>query len=175
MSEIGLENLPEKYQEIAKKKIFTDEEINLGKVKYNDKILHQSKILKYYIDGDRNFKKTQKDLDKLLKKIIKDRKYFFSAKDLALVDTLVKDGFKIPNNLNYKDLSSKYDVPENLIELIKNKQNAFVTLKIVEIIGEDEPHQLDPETIYFITNLLNEMSLIKIRNKVLISALPQRV
>ena len=175
LSEIGLENLPEKYQEIAKKKIFTDEEINLGKVKYNDKILHQSKILKYYIDGDRNFKKTQKDLDKLLKKIIKDRKYFFSAKDLALVDTLVKDGFKIPNNLNYKDLSSKYDVPENLIELIKNKQNAFVTLKIVEIIGEDEPHQLDPETIYFITNLLNEMSLIKIRNKVLISALPQRV
>ena len=80
MSEIGLENLPEKYQEIAKKKIFTDEEINLGKVKYNDKILHQSKILKYYIDGDRNFKKTQKDLDKLLKKIIKDRKYFFSKR-----------------------------------------------------------------------------------------------
>ena len=80
LSEIGLENLPEKYQEIAKKKIFTDEEINLGKVKYNDKILHQSKILKYYIDGDRNFKKTQKDLDKLLKKIIKDRKYFFSKR-----------------------------------------------------------------------------------------------
>ena len=66
-------------------------------------------------------------------------------------------------------------MPENLIELIKNKQNAFVTLKIVEIIGEDEPHQLDPETIYFITNLLNEMSLIKIRNKVLISALPQSI
>ena len=60
------------------------------------------------------------------------------------------------------------------MQLIKNKQNAFVTLKIVEIIGEDEPHELDPETIYFITNLLNEMNLIKIRNKVLISALPQR-
>ena len=59
--------------------------------------------------------------------------------------------------------------------MIEDKQNAFVTLKIVEIIGEDEPHQLDPETIYFITNLLNEMSLTKIRNKVLISALPQRV
>ena len=59
-------------------------------------------------------------------------------------------------------------------ENAKNEQNAFVTLKIVEIIGEDEPHELDPETIYFITNLLNEMNLIKIRNKVLISALPQR-
>ena len=66
-------------------------------------------------------------------------------------------------------------MPDNLVKLIKDKQSAFVALKIVEIIGEDEPHQLDSETIYFITNLLNEMSLTKIRNKVLISALPQRV
>ena len=42
-------------------------------------------------------------------------------------------------------------------------------------MGEDEPYQLDPETIFFITSLLNEMNLIKIRNKVLISALPERV
>ena len=96
-------------------------------------------------------------------------------KILALIDSLIKDGFQIPNNFNYNDLASKYDVPDNLVKLIEKKQNAFVTLKIVEIIGEDEPHQLDPETIYFITNLLNEMSLTKIRNKVLISALPQRV
>ena len=60
------------------------------------------------------------------------------------------------------------------MKLIKSKQNAFVALKIVEIVGEDEPHQLDSETIYFITNLLNEMGLKKIRNKVLISALPKR-
>ena len=175
LKEIGLENLPEKYKEIAKKKILTKDEIILGKVKYNDKILHQSKILKYYIEENGNFKKTQKDLDKLLKKISKDRKYFVSAKDLALVDSLIKDGFKIPSNFNYNDLASKYDVPANLVALINNKQNAFVALKIVEIIGEDEPYQLDSETIYFITNLLNEMSLTKIRNKVLISALPQRV
>ena len=42
----------------------------------------------------------------------------------------------------------------------------------MEIIGEDEPHQLDPETVFFITNLLNKTNLIEIRNKVLISALP---
>ena len=82
---------------------------------------------------------------------------------------------KIPNNFNYKEQVSKFEVPPNLIQLIENKQNAFLALKIIEIIGEDEPYQLDPETIYFITNLLNEMDLIKIRNKVLISALPQRV
>ena len=174
LKEIGLENISERYQEIASTKILTNEEINLGKVKYNDKILHQSKILKFYVDQGINEKKVQKDLDKILKKINRDKKYFLSAKDLALIDSLIKDGFKIPNYINYDELTSKYDVPENLVQLIKNKQNAFVTLKIVEIIGEDEPHELDPETIYFITNLLNEMNLIKIRNKVLISALPQR-
>ena len=47
-------------------------------------------------------------------------------------------------------------------------------MKIVEIIGEDEIYQLDPETIYFVTNLLNKMNLAAIRNKVIISALPER-
>ena len=47
--------------------------------------------------------------------------------------------------------------------------------RLFEIIGEDEPNQLDPETIYFITNLLNKMDLKKIRNIVFNSALPLRV
>ena len=51
----------------------------------------------------------------------------------------------------------------------------FLALKIVEIIGEDEPNQLDPETIYFITNLLNRMDLKQIRNIVFNSALPLRI
>ncbi len=171
---IELKNIPKNYQEIAKKSIILDEqELNLGKIKYNDKILHQSKIIRFYVDSESQ-KKTQKDIDKILKKINKNKKYFFSAKDLALVDSLAKDGFEIPNLSNYKDLASKFDVPKNLLQLIEKKQNGFLALKIVEIIGEDEPYQLDPETIYFITNLLNEMDLINIRNKVIVSALPQR-
>ena len=122
-----------------------------------------------------NEKKTQKEIDKLFKKINKNKKYFYSAKDLALVNTLINDGFKIPSYFKYNDLAAKYEVPENLNKLIQNKQNAFLALKIVEIIGEDEPHQLDPETVFFITNLLNKTNLIEIRNKVLISALPLRV
>ncbi len=171
---IGLKNIPENFKETAENRILSNEEVEFGKVKYNDKILHQSKILKFYIEKEEG-KKIQKDIDKIFKKIGKNRKYFYSAKDLALVDSLIKDGFKIPNNFNYKEQVSKFEVPPNLIQLIENKQNAFLALKIIEIIGEDEPHQLDPETIYFITNLLNETDLIKLRNKVLISALPQRV
>ena len=174
LKEIGFENIPENYKETAEKRILSSTEIKLGKVKYNDKILHQSKIIRFYLENQEE-KKTQKEIDKIFKKISKNKKYFYSAKDLALTESLVKDGFKMPSSFDYRELSSKYNVPENLLQLIKKNQNAFLTLKIVEIIGEDEPDQLDPETIYFITNLLNEMNLIKIRNKVLISALPQRV
>ena len=173
LKEIGLDNIPESYKLVAEK-IINGEGAKLKKVKYNDKVLHQSRIIKVYIENE-NEKKIQKDIDKIFKRISKNRKYFFSAKDLALIDSLVKDGFKIPENFDKEELASKYEVPKNLLQLIKKQQNAFLVLKIVEIIGEDEPYQLDPETIYFITNLLNEMDLIEIRNKILISALPQRV
>ena len=174
IEEIGIDNLPEKFQETAISRVVSDEDTLLGKVKYNDKILHQSKILKYFIEGE-NKKKVQKDIDKIFKKVSKNKKYFISAKDLALADSLIKDGFSIPQNFKYSELSNKFNIPKNLLKLIDNDQKAFLALKIVEIIGEDEPHQLDPETIYFVTNLLNRMNLVTIRNKVLNSALPLRI
>ena len=174
LKKIGLDNVPEQYKEIAENKLLKNTELQLGKVKYNDKILHQSKIIKFYVENEEG-KKIQKEIDKTFKKINKNKKYFYSAKDLALAQSLVKDGFSIPENFNLSELATKYEVPKNLLQLIDKNQNAFLALKIVEIIGEDEPYQLDPETIYFITSLLNQMDLITIRNKVLISALPQRV
>ena len=173
IEEIGLENIPEEYSEIAKNRVINDDEYFNGKIKYNDKVLHQSKIIKY-LTGNENGKKIQKDIDKIFKKISKNRKYFYSAKDLALADSLIKDGFNLPENFKYEELSKKYDLPKNLVKLIDNNQNAFLALKIVEIIGEDEPYELDPETVYFVTSLLNKMNLIKIRNVVLNSALPLR-
>ncbi len=174
IKEIGIENLPDRYQESALSRIVLEEDLVLGKVKYNDKILHQSKILKYFIEGE-NKKKVQKDIDKIFKKLVRNSKYFISAKDLALADSLIKDGFTLPANFKYDELSKKFEVPENLLKLIDNDQRAFLTLKIVEIIGEDEIYQLDPETIYFVTNLLNKMNLFALRNKILITALPERV
>ena len=173
IEEIGIENLPEDYKETALARIVSDEDLLLGKVRYNDKILHQSKILKYFVEGE-NKKKVQKDIDKIFKKISKNKKYFISAKDLALADALIADGFSLPSSFKFNDLAKKFDVPNNLLQLIDNDQKAFLALKIVEIIGEDEPYELDPETIYFVTNLLNKMNLVKIRNKVLNSALPLR-
>ena len=173
IEEIGVDNLPKNYKEAAISKIVTEEDLLIGKVRYNDKIIHQSKILKYLIEGE-NKKKVQKDIDKIFKRITKNKKYFISAKDLALADTLIADGFTLPSNFKYNKLTEKFNIPNNLLQLIEKDQKAFLALKIVEIIGEDEPYQLDPETVYFVTNLLNKMNLITIRNKVLNSALPLR-
>ncbi len=173
LKEINFEDIPESYQEIVKKNLVSEEEFTLGKIKYDDKILHRSKLIKYYVEGA-NMKKTQKDLDKIYKKIKKNKKYFFSAKDLALIESFAQDGFKIPKDLNYEEISKNYNIPQNLIQLTKNSENAFLTLKIVEIIGEDKISNLDPETIYFIVHLFNKTNLKKLRNEVLISALPLR-
>jgi len=173
IEEIGIKNLPKEYQEVAFNKIVTDEDLLLGKIKYNDKVLHQSKILKYYVEGEEKTK-VQKDIDKIFKKINKNKKYFISAKDLALADALLKDGFLLPSSFKYNELIKRLDVPNNLLRLVDDNQKAFLALKIVEIIGEDEPYELDPETIFFVTNLLNKMNLVILRNKVLNSALPLR-
>ena len=173
LEEINLENIPDSYKEVVQKNIKSKEEFKLGKIKYDDKILHRSRLIKYFTENE-NQKKVQKDLDKIYKKIKKNKKYFYSARDLALVESLAKDGFKIPKDFNYQELLKKYEVPSNLSRLSENNESAFLTLKIVEIIGEDEPNELDSETIYFITNLLNQTNLKKLRNEILISALPQR-
>ena len=173
LKEINLNNVSESYKEVVQKNIITKEELRLGKIKYDDKILHRSRLLRYF-NNEIDQKKAQKDFIRIYKKIKKNRKYFFSAKDLALVESLARDGFEIPKELDYREISKKYSIPSNLLELGKSKQSAFLTLKLVEIIGEDEAYNLDPETIYFITHLLNQNNLKKIRNEILISALPQR-
>ena len=173
LKEFDPSDIPETYKEAVKNKIISEDRFIENKIKYNDKILYKSKVIKYFL-GETDKKKAQKDFNKIYKKISKNRKYFFSAKDIALIDSLKKDGFEIPKSLNYSELSKKYDIPANLLNLAKTNQSAFLALKIVEIIGEDEAHELDPETIYFITYLLNQTELRKLRNEILISALPQR-
>ena len=49
------------------------------KIKFNNDILHQSKLLNYF-NGDYSKSKMEKDVDNYLKKIKKDKKYFFLKK-----------------------------------------------------------------------------------------------
>ena len=61
------------------------------------------------------------------------------------------------------------------VNLLSQNQIGLVMLKIVEIIGEDNIKDLDPETIYFLNRILNDLNLKKIRNNILSEALPVRV
>jgi len=176
LNEIKIDdNISDSYVKLIKRNTISDEEYKLGKIKYNDKILHKSRVIKYFTEKNFSKEKTQKNLNNIYKKIRRNKNYFFSAKDLLLVQSLEKDGFKIPKEIKHKSLSKKYNIPETLSSLLKRGEVGLLCLKFVEIIGEDEIYNLDPETIYFITNLLNEADLIKFRNTVINSSLPSRV
>ena len=62
-----------------------------------------------------------------------------------------------------------------MVDLSDQGQIGLVLLKIIEIIGEDQLADLDPETLYFITATLNKLDLKKIRNNIIIKTLPYRV
>ena len=64
-------------------------------------------MVKFYVEKKVE-KKIQKDINKIFKKIGKNRKYFYSAKDLVLIEALLKDGFEIPSSLKFEDLRAKY-------------------------------------------------------------------
>ena len=87
---------------------------------------------------------------------------------------MAADGVSLPEGLDYSKLSAELTVPKNLYDLVKQNQIGLVMLKIVEIIGEDNISDLDPETIYFLNKILNDLNLKKIRNNILSEALPVR-
>jgi len=174
LREFNKSDIPEAYQEVVNKNIITDKNNIKGKIKYDDKIFHRSRVLKQYTEDDTPKAKTQKNLVSVYKKVRKNKNYFFSAKDLALIQSLEKDGFAIPKEIKHNEMAKKYDIPSGLIDLMKNNEIGLLSLKFVEILGEDKIENLDPETIYFLVNILNQSNLIKYRNKVLAAALPFR-
>ena len=175
LKKIRSSEIPDSFKEVVAKNILEEEEYKLGKIKYDDKVIHRSRIIRFYTEEGTSKQKSQKDLESVYKKIKRNKKYFFSAKDLVLIESLEKDGFKIPKEFDYKEIAKKYSIPSNLLKLAQNNEAGFLALKLVEIIGADEIVDLDPETIYFVTHLLNRLKLYNFRNDLIISGLPLRV
>ena len=170
------EDVPSKYLGFYQIKInLPTEEEDFGEIKFNNKVLHKSKLLKYFIEDNYTVEKLENDLISIYKKIKKDKKYYFSAKDIILLDSLKADGIKLPKKLEKQYSSNKLTIPKGLIDLSDQGQIGLVLLKIIEIIGEDQLEDLDPETLYFITATLNKLDLKKIRNNIIIKTLPYRV
>jgi len=150
-------------------------EIKISKIKFNNKILHQSKLLNYFTEKKNSKKNTEKELADILKKTKKNKKYFFSTKDIILLESLKSDGIKIPKNYDEMFELNQALVPVDLQILINNNETGLVLLRLVQIIGEDMIKDMDTETLYFIIDILNQLNIDKLRNKVLIKVLPLKV
>ena len=175
LKEFDKAEIPDNYLSAVERNIVSNKSLNQQKIKYDDKTLHRSKLIRYFFEKDYPIKKTQKELDSIYKKIKRNRNYFYSAKDVAVLESLEKDGVSIPKEINHKKLSESYNIPNSLDELAEKGEKGYLALKIVEIIGEDDVNNLDSETIYFITNLLNKLDLKEFRNEILATALPLRI
>ena len=58
---------------------------------------------------------------------------------------------------------------------IDNGEMGLAMLRIVQVIGQDELKDIDPETMYFVISTLNQLDIDPIRNKILLKILPLKV
>ena len=170
---IKIEEVPSNYKRFYDRYAY-ERKVVLTNIKINNKILHQSKLLNYFRE-DFKIKNIKKDLDNLLKKIKKDKKYYFSTKDIILVEALKSDGVKVSEK--YKGLYKINDseMPSDIQALINNGDMGVAMLRIVQVIGQDELKDIDPETMYFIISTLNQLDIDPIRNRILLKVLPLKV
>ena len=171
LKSINKDNISSDYKDLVEKNINNKE---IKKIKYNNDILHRSKVIRYFLDSNQKINRAEKDFKSIYKKIKKNKKYFVSIKDIIVFESLVADGVSLPKSLDYNPFSTELTIPQNLQDLVNQNQIGLVMLKIVEIVGEDNISDLDPETLYFVNKILNELNLKRIRNIVLSEALPDR-
>ncbi len=173
LEEINEEEVPSDYIAFynSNKKLNT---LELTKIKFNNKIIHQSKILNYFQE-DSNLKNTEKDLESILKKIKKDKKYYFSTKDLIMLESLKSDEVTFPEK--YEDIYEFRDpnIPYDIQIMIRKKESGLALLRLVEIIGQDKITDIGTETLYFIISVLNQLNLDNVRNKLILKVLPLKV
>ena len=149
------------------------EKVKESKIKFNNKILHQSKLLNYFLNKT-SLLKVEKETNDLLKKVKRNKKYSFSSKDIMMVESLKSDGVKILKK--YDDLYEyKSKISTEINSFIVNGETGLVLLKLVEIIGKDEVENLDIESISFVVGIMNELKIISLRNEVLLKVLPLKV
>ena len=173
LKEIDKEEIPSNYTSFYELNIKNVKKNN-KKIKFNNEIIHQSKLLNYFKE-DINKKKFEKDLENLLKKIKKNKKYFFSTKDIILLESLKSDGIQIPKKYEKLYEVTEPNIPYDIQIMINRDEIGLALLRLVEIIGEDEVLDMGSETLYFIISILNQFNIDKLRNEILLKVLPLKV
>jgi hypothetical protein len=173
LKKIDKEKIPSNYTRFYENYI-DDDNTKLTNIKINNKILHQSKLVNY-LKKESNIKNITKDLNSFLRKIKKNKKYFFSKKDVILVETFKSDGIKVSDKFKNLYETHKLEMPSDIQIFINNKDIATVMLRIAEVIGQDELKDIDGDTLYFIISALNQLDVDPLRNNILLKVLPLKV
>ena len=143
------------------------------RIKFNNKIFHQSKLLNYFLNKT-SLPKVEKETNDLLKKIKRNKKYLFSKKDIMMIESLKSDGVQILKKYD-KLYENKPNVPVEINSMIANGETGLLLLKIAHIIGEDELEDIGIESVSFIVGILNELNTVNLRNEILLKVLPLKV
>ena len=172
LKQIEYADVPSNYSTFYENNLITEHN-KQKKIKYNNKIIHQSKLVNYF-SGETDKSRTEKETNDFLKKIKKNQKYIFTSKDIMLLESLKSDGIEILDK--YSDLyKANPDIPYDIQLLIKNYEIGMVLLRLVEIIGEDNLDDLGTETLNFIVSTLNAIDMDNLRNRILLKVLPLKV
>ncbi len=145
-----------------------------NKIKFNNDVLHQSKLVNYF-NGDYSKSKIEKDIDNFLKKIKKNKKYFFSKKDKIFLESLKNDGIQISKKYEELYKPDYSEIPTDIQVMINNNEKGTALLRLVEVIGQDKLERIDEDTMYFIISTLNQLNIDLIRNQILLKVLPLKV
>jgi len=173
LKEIDKEEVPSNFTSFYNNHIDEDK-MELTNIKINNKILHQSKLINYF-KGIGSLKNTTKNLNDLLKKIKKNKKYLFSKKDIILVEAFKSDGIQVSDRFKNLYELNELEIPADIQTFINSGDMAVAMLRIVEVIGQDELKDIDEDTLYFIISTLNQLDVDPIRNRILLKVLPLKV
>ena len=80
LKEFELSEIPEEYLSSVERNIVSDKKLSQQKIKFDDKTLHRSKLIRYFYEKDYPIKKTQKELESIYKKIKRNKKLFLFCK-----------------------------------------------------------------------------------------------
>ena len=170
---ISEEDVPSNYTTFYKS-YSKNEQVTDKRIKFNNKILHQSKLINYF-NGDYAKSQIEQDLEKFLKKIKKDKKYFLSKKDIIFLEALKSDGIQISKKYDNLYELKQSEMPADIQFKIENNETGAALLRVIEVIGPEKIENLDEDTVYFIINTLNQLNVDLIRNKLLLKFLPLKV
>ena len=143
------------------------------KIKFNNKKIHQSKLLNYFLNKT-SLPRAEKETNDFLKKIKRDKKYVFSTKDIILIESLKSDGIKIDKK--YSNLYEyNFTFSPDIQQMLSNGELGLLLIKIVDIIGENELEDLDIDTVNLLVSTMNQIKNADLRNEILIEVLPLKV